>query len=116
MTMKGSKTEKNLMAAFAGESQARNRYTFYAGIASKEGYEAIANVFLETADNERKHANMYFKLLEGTDVEFTAAYPSRIGDTRVNLEAAAAGEKEEWSNLYPAMGRSPKKKGSPRRP
>ncbi|HEY3490508.1 MAG TPA: ferritin family protein [Candidatus Deferrimicrobiaceae bacterium] len=111
MTMKGSKTEKNLMAAFAGESQARNRYTFYAGIASKEGYEAIANVFLETADNERKHANMYFKLLEGTDVEFTASYPSRIGDTRVNLEAAAAGEKEEWSNLYPAMGKIAEEEG-----
>ena len=104
MGLKGSKTEKNLMAAFAGESQARNRYTFYAGVASKEGYEGISDIFLETADNERKHANLYFKLLEGTDVEITASYPSRIGTTLVNLEAAAAGENMEWTVLYKEGG------------
>src|SRR3990172_7315391 len=89
MGMKGSRTEKNLLAAFAGESQARNRYTFYAGIASKEGYEGIAAIFLETADNERMHAKRYFDLLAGRDVETTAAYPAKIGNTAVNLEAAA---------------------------
>jgi len=88
-TLKGSRTEHNLMAAFAGESQARNRYTFYAGIASKEGHEGVALIFLETAANEMMHAKRYFELLEGGDVEITAGYPSKIGSTAVNLEAAA---------------------------
>lgn len=105
MELKGSRTEKNLLAAFAGESQARNRYTFYAGIASKEGFHGVAAIFLETADNERMHAKRYFERLEGRDVEITAAYPTRIGDTAVNLEAAAAGEHEEWTHLYPSFGK-----------
>ncbi len=111
MDLKGSRTEKNLLAAFAGESQALNRYTFYAKVASKEGYEGIARIFLEIADNERIHARRYFELLEGRDVEITATYPTRIGDTAVNLEAAAAGEHEEWSRLYPAGGRIAEEEG-----
>ena len=105
MGLKGSRTEKNLLAAFAGESQAGNRYTFYAAIASKEGFEGIATIFLETADNERMHAQKYFELLEGGDVEITAAYPTTMGDTAVNLEAAAAGEHVEWAHLYPSFGK-----------
>ena len=105
MKLQGSRTEKNLLAAFAGESQARNRYTFYSGIASKEGHEGIAATFLETADHERIHAKRYFNLLEGRDVEIQAGYPSRIGNTLVNLEAAAAGEHEEWTNLYPTSAK-----------
>ena len=104
-TLKGSRTEHNLMAAFAGESQARNRYTFYAGIASKEGHEGIAATFLETAEHEKMHAKRYFECLEGGDVEIKAGYPSRIGSTAVNLEAAAAGEHEEWTHLYPSFGK-----------
>jgi rubrerythrin len=111
MGRKGSRTEKNLLAAFAGESQARNRYTFYAGIASKEGYEGIANTFLETADNEKKHAHLFFKQLEGSDVEITAGYPTRIGDTATNLAAAAAGEREEWKTIYPTFGRIAEEEG-----
>ncbi len=99
--IKGSKTEKNLLAAFAGESQARNRYTYFAGVAKKAGYEQIAAVFLETADNEKEHAKMFFKHLEGGEVEITAAYPAgKIGDTAENLEAAADGEKMEWTDIY----------------
>ncbi len=101
MELKGSKTEKNLLAAFAGESQARNRYTYFAGVAKKAGYEQIASIFLETADNEKEHAKRFFKLLKGGDVEITAAYPAGvIGDTAQNLEAAAEGEKMEWSTIY----------------
>jgi rubrerythrin len=111
MALKGSRTEKNLLAAFAGESQARNRYTFYASIASKEGFEGIASIFLETASDERMHAKRYFELLEGRDVEITAAYPTRIGDTAVNLEAAAAGEHDEWSHIYPASGKIAEEEG-----
>lgn len=103
--MNGSRTERNLMAAFAGESQARNRYTFYATTASKEGFEGISAIFLETADNEKKHAHLYFKLLEGTPVEITATYPTKIGDTAANLAAAAEGENEEWSSLYPGFAK-----------
>ena len=109
--LKGSRTEHNLMAAFAGESQARNRYTFYAGIASKEGHEGIAANFLETAEHEKMHAKRYFKLLEGLDVEIKAGYPSRIGSTAVNLEAAAAGEHEEWTNIYPTFGKIAEEEG-----
>ncbi len=100
-SVKGTKTEKNLLAAFAGESQARNRYTYFAGVAKKAGYEQIAAVFLETADNEKEHAKMFFKHLEGGEVEITASYPAgKIGDTAANLEAAADGEKMEWTSLY----------------
>ncbi len=101
-SLKGSQTEKNLLAAFAGESQARNRYTYFASAARKEGYEQISAIFSETADNEKEHAEVFFKYLEGGDVEITAEYPAGvIGDTLANLKAAAAGEKEEWGTLYP---------------
>jgi len=100
-SLKGTKTEKNLLASFAGESQARNRYTYFAGAAKKAGLEQIAAIFLETADNEKEHAKVFFKYLEGGDVEITATYPAgKINDTAANLEAAAAGEKHEWSKLY----------------
>ena len=100
-SVKGTQTEKNLLKAFAGESQARNRYTFFAGVARKEGYEQIANFFIETAANEKEHAEVFFKHLEGGDVEITAAYPAgMIRDTKANLEAAADGEKLEWSEIY----------------
>lgn len=102
MEMKGSRTEQNLMKAFAGESQARNRYTYYASVARNEGYVQIANLFQETADNEKEHAKVFFKLLEGGMVEFTASYPAGwVGTTADNLLAAAEGEKEEWGTLYP---------------
>jgi rubrerythrin len=100
-SVKGTKTEKNLLASFAGESQARNRYTYFASQAKKEEYEQIAAIFLETADNEKEHAKRFFKFLEGGDVEITAGYPAGIiGDTAANLEAAAAGENLEWTKLY----------------
>jgi len=100
-SVKGTQTEKNLLTAFAGESQARNRYTFFASAARKEGYEQIANIFTETAGNEKEHAEVFFKYLEGGDVEISAAYPAGIiGDTKANLEAAADGEKMEWSEIY----------------
>lgn len=100
-SIKGTKTEKNLLAAFAGESQARNRYTYFASQAKKDGYEQIAAVFLETADNEKEHAKRFFKFLEGGEVEITASYPAGvIGNTSANLEAAAAGENLEWTKLY----------------
>ncbi|OGO06229.1 MAG: rubrerythrin [Chloroflexi bacterium RBG_13_56_8] len=100
-SLKGSQTEKNILAAFAGESQARNRYTFFASVARKAGYEQIAGIFTETADNEKEHAQMFFNLLEGGDVEITAAYPAGVvGDTETNLEAAADGERLEWTTLY----------------
>lgn len=100
-SLKRTETEKNLLASFAGESQARNRYTYFAGVAKKAGYEQIAAIFLETAENEKEHAKRFFKLLEGGDVEITAFYPAGvIGDTAENLEGAAKGEKLEWSRLY----------------
>ena len=100
--LKGTKTEKNLLASFAGESQARNRYTYFASVAKKAGFEQIAAIFLETADNEKEHAKRFFKFLEGGTAEIQAAYPAGIiGDTLANLEAAADGEKEEWDVLYP---------------
>ena len=99
--LKGTKTEHNLLALFAGESQARNRYTYFASVASKAGYEQIAAIFLETADNEKEHAKKFFKFLEGGEVEITAGYPAGIiGDTAANLEASAAGENLEWTKLY----------------
>lgn len=100
-SVKGTKTEKNLLTAFAGESQARNRYTFFASQAKKEGFEQISAIFLETADNEKEHAKRFFKLLEGGDVEITATYPAGIiGDTVTNLLEAANGENLEWSKIY----------------
>ena len=97
-SLKGTKTEKNLLQSFAGESQARNRYTFYASVAKKEGYEQISALFLETADNEKEHAKKFFKFLEGGSAEITATFPAGIiGTTVQNLEAAADGENEEWT-------------------
>ena len=110
--IKGTKTEKNLLAAFAGESQARNRYTFAASVARKEGYQQIAELFTETADNEKEHAKRFFKLLEGGTAEITATYPAgKIGTTLENLEAAAAGEHEEWTELYPEFARVAEEEG-----
>ncbi len=100
-SVKGTRTEKSLLASFAGESQARNRYTYFASVAKKAGYEQIAAIFLETAGNEKEHAERFFKFLEGGDVEITAAYPAGvIANTAANLEAAAEGEKLEWTKLY----------------
>ena len=111
-SLKGTRTEKNLLTAFAGESQARNRYTFFASKAKKEGYEQIAAIFTETAGNEKEHAEVFFKHLEGGDVEITAAYPAGvIGDTLANLKAAADGEKMEWSSIYPEMAKVAKEEG-----
>ena len=100
-SLKGSQTEKNLLASFAGESQARNRYTFFSEKACEEGFEQIAAVFLETAQNEMEHARLFFSLLEGGDLEITASYPAGVvGTTEENLAAAAAGENMEWTVLY----------------
>lgn len=100
-SIKGTKSEKNLLASFAGESQARNRYTYFASVAKKDGYEQISSIFLETAENEKEHAKKFFKLLEGGEVEITASYPAGIvGDTPANLEASADGENLEWTKLY----------------
>lgn len=100
-SIKGTRTEQNLLKAFAGESQARSRYTFFASVAKKEGYEQIAGVFLETAEQEKEHAKRFFKFLEGGPVEITATYPAGIiGNTMQNLLEAADGEKEEWDILY----------------
>ena len=101
-SLKGTKTEKNLLTAFAGESQARNRYTYFASQARKEDYEQIAAIFLETAENEKEHAKRLFKLLEGGEVEISAPYPAGvIGKTKENLKAAAAGENHEHTKMYP---------------
>jgi rubrerythrin len=112
MDFKGSQTEKNLLAAFAGESQARTRYTFFASAAKKEGYEQIAAIFEETLANEKEHAELFFKHLKGGSVEITAAYPAGvIGTTAENLKAAAEGEKLEWGTLYPNFGEVAEKEG-----
>lgn len=111
-SLKGTETEKNLLSAFAGESQARNRYTFFASVARKEGYEQIANIFTETAGNEKEHAEVFFKYLQGGDVEIVAAYPAgAVEDTKKNLEAAADGEKLEWSQIYTDMEKVAKEEG-----
>ena len=100
-SLQGSQTEHNLLAAFAGESQARNRYTMAASIAKKEGYEQIRGIFLETAENELEHAKLFFRHLEGGEVTITAGYPAGVpGDTLVQLKSAAAGEKMEWTTIY----------------
>jgi rubrerythrin len=103
--LKGSKTEHNLLAAFAGESQARNRYTVAAGIAKKEGYEQIRGIFLETAENELEHAKLFYRHLQGGEATITAGYPAGVpGGTLEQLKSAAAGEKMEWTTLYTGFG------------
>jgi rubrerythrin len=115
MNLKGSETEKNLLKAFAGESQARNRYTYFASVAKKEGYEQISAIYTETADNEKEHAKIFFQHLEksgGTPVQIIASYPAgKIGTTKENLLAAANGEKEEWTALYPNFEKTARKEG-----
>jgi len=112
MKFSGSKTEQNLLAAFAGESQARNRYTFFASVAKKEGYEQVAAIFLQTAEEEKEHGKLFFKQLKGGEVTITAGYPAGvIGTTKENLAAAAAGEQMEWGTLYPAFAATAKKEG-----
>jgi rubrerythrin len=111
-SLKGTKTEQNLLKAFAGESQARNRYEFFASAARKEGYEQIANIFMETSNQEKEHAKRFFKFLEGGAVEITASYPAGIiGTTAENLKAAAEGENEEWTQLYPHFSEIAKEEG-----
>lgn len=113
-SVKGTETEKNLLKSFAGESQARNRYTFFASVAKKEGFEQIAGVFTETAEQEKEHAKKFFKFLEGGMVEITASYPAgRISTTKENLMEAAAGENEEWTELYPNFADVAEKEGFP---
>ena len=112
MDFKGSQTEKNLLAAFAGESQARTRYTFFSSAARKEGYEQIAAIFQETSDNEKEHAQLFFNHLKGGMAEITASYPAGVtASTADNLKAAAAGEKLEWGSLYPNFGDVAEKEG-----
>jgi rubrerythrin len=114
-SIKGTQTEKNLLKAFAGESQARNRYTFFAKQAKKDGYEQISALFEETALNEEEHGKLFFKCLEGGAVEITATYPaSVIGSTAENLKAAAMGEHEEWTELYPEFSRIAAEEGFPK--
>jgi len=113
-SIKGTKTEKNVLAAFAGESQARNRYTYFASVAKKAGYEQIGEIFLETAENEKEHAKLFFKLLEGGEAEITAGYPAgMIGDTAANLAAAADGEHLEWTTLYVRAAETANEEGFP---
>jgi len=113
MELKGSQTEKNLLTAFAGESQARNRYTFYASEARKAGYEYIAAIFLETADNEKEHAKVFYQYLGEGAAEIYAGYPFHLGDTLSNLGAAAAGENYEWTTLYQDFAEVAVKEGFP---
>jgi rubrerythrin len=111
-SIKGSQTEKNLLKAFAGESQARNRYTYFAGAAKKEGLVQIADIFEETANQEKEHAKRFFKFLEGGDVEITETYPAgTIGTTLENLRAAAEGENYEWTEMYPAFAKVAREEG-----
>lgn len=113
-SIKGTRTEQNLLAAFAGESQARNRYWYFASTAKKEGFEQIGAIFLETAENEREHAAVFFKHLEGGTAEITATYPAgKIGTTAENLLAAAEGEKLEWGTLYPGFAETAQEEGFP---
>ncbi|MCG2724767.1 MAG: rubrerythrin family protein [Elusimicrobia bacterium] len=106
MEFKGSKTEKNLLTAFAGESQARNRYTYFAGAAKKEGYEQISRIFEETANQEKEHAKRLFKFLEGGELKIEASFPAgKIDNTKTNLKASAAGENEEWTEMYPSFAK-----------
>ncbi len=112
MKLRGSQTEKNLLTAFAGESQARNRYTYSAGAAKKEGFIQIANIFEETANHEKEHAKRFFKHLKGGEVEIRAAFPAGvIGTTAENLKAAASGENHEWTSMYPGFAATARKEG-----
>jgi len=112
MILKGTRTEKNLMAAFAGESQARNRYTYWASKARKEGYVQIAGIFAETADQEKEHAKRLFKFLDGGEVEITGTFPAGIiGTTAQNLEAGAVGEEYEWQTMYPEFAKVAREEG-----
>jgi len=112
MDLKGSKTEKNLIAAFAGESQARNRYTYFASKAKKDGFVQIANIFEETANQEREHAKRLFKFMTGGDAEVAAAFPfGVIGETTDNLKAGAAGEHYEWTEMYPGFATTAREEG-----
>ena len=111
-SVKGTKTEQNLLKSFAGESQARNRYTYFSSVAKKEGLEQVANIFTETAENEKEHAKIFFKHLEGGDLEITAVYPAgAIKDTKSNLEEAAAGENMEWTTIYSDFSKTAKDEG-----
>ena len=111
-SIKGTETEKNLLKSFAGESQARMRYTYFASAAKKEGLVQMADIFSETADQEKEHAKRFFKFLEGGELEITAAFPAGvIGTTAENLEAAANGEHEEWSDMYPAFAKKAREEG-----
>ena len=111
-SIKGTKTEQNLLKAFAGESQARNRYTYFSSVAKKAGFEQIASIFIETAENEKEHAKVFFKYLEGGDVEITSSYPAGIiSDTKANLTEAAAGENMEWTTLYVNFAQTAKDEG-----
>jgi len=113
-SLKGTKTEKNLLLSFAGESQARNRYTYFASAAKKEGLEQIAAIFLETAEQEKEHAKRFFEFLEGGEVEIAGAFPAgKIGDTRANLAAAAAGEHHENTRMYPDFAHAAQEEGFP---
>ena len=113
-SIKGTETEKNLLKAFAGESQARNRYTYFAGAARKEGYVQMADIFEETANQEKEHAKRFFTFLEGGTPEIIACFPAGvIGTTRENLKAAAGGEHEEWTDLYPAFAAKAEEEGFP---
>ena len=111
-SLKGTKTEKNILTAFAGESQARNRYTFFASVAKKEGYVQISKIFEETANQEKEHAKRLFKFLEGGDVEVAAAFPAGvIGKTEDNLKASAEGEDHEWQEMYPEFAQVANEEG-----
>jgi rubrerythrin len=113
-SLKGTKTEQNLLKSFAGESQARNRYEFSASVAKKEGFEQIAAIFMETSNQEKEHAKRFFSFLEGGMTEITAMYPAgRTGTTKENLKAAAEGEHEEWTDLYPHFSEVAKEEGFP---
>ncbi len=113
--LKGTQTEKNILTAFAGESQARNRYTYFASKAKKDGFVQIADIFSETADQEKEHAKALFKLLEGGAVEISGTFPAGIiGETVDNLRAAAAGENEEWSCMYPSFAKTAEAEGFPK--
>jgi rubrerythrin len=113
-SIKGTKTEQNLLKSFAGESQARNRYDFFASVARKEGFEQIANILQETALQEKEHAKRFFNFLEGGVLEITAGYPAgKIGTTKENLKAAAEGEHEEWTDLYPHFAEVAQQEGFP---
>jgi rubrerythrin len=112
MDLKGSQTEKNLLTAFAGESQARNRYTYFASAAKKEGYEQISGIFTETAENELEHAKRLFKFLEGGEVEISGAFPAGvIGTAAENLKAAAGGENHEYTSMYPGFAKTAEEEG-----